>query len=188
MTQKLVFNAIKTPDGTLVISRHRHDFVTHQDKNGFRYSVDGGLEYLRRSWPDQAPEYQEASVYIEDGIEKIREVIEWGTNGVDGKEPFRLIKLKDMDTSHIQACLDTQMNMHPHFREAFCMELQYRKEALLGLEQSKVVDTTPETDLAPKPKRKRKLKANAKPIDNIIDSTLDELFPKGIETNFDKFD
>lgn len=45
-----VTNAIKTPDGTVLQSRHRHDFVTHHDiKSGERYILDGGLEYKRTS-------------------------------------------------------------------------------------------------------------------------------------------
>lgn len=41
-------NAIKTPDGTIIESKHRHDFVSYTDKNGKYYAVDGGLDYLRR--------------------------------------------------------------------------------------------------------------------------------------------
>ena len=30
-------NALKTPDGTVITSRHRHDYVTHTDTNGKEY-------------------------------------------------------------------------------------------------------------------------------------------------------
>jgi len=35
------------PDGTIIQTRHRHDFVGHEDKNGNFYAIDGGLEYCR---------------------------------------------------------------------------------------------------------------------------------------------
>lgn len=123
--ERLVYNALRTPDGTVIVSRHRHDFVSHKDASGGTYFVDGGLDYSRRSVG--GPGWTDMSVFIEDGIELVREVVEWGTRGKDGTEPLRLVKLKDMTSEHIQACLDTQHQMHPHLVEAFKLELKYRK-------------------------------------------------------------
>ena len=44
----LIYNAIRTPDGTILESRSVHDFVGHTDANGKYYAADGGLEYLKR--------------------------------------------------------------------------------------------------------------------------------------------
>lgn len=36
----LLYNAIKCPDGTLLVSRHQHDFQMHRQKDGREYYVD----------------------------------------------------------------------------------------------------------------------------------------------------
>lgn len=33
MDKQLIYNAIKTPDGTVLVSYHRHDYKTHLDAN-----------------------------------------------------------------------------------------------------------------------------------------------------------
>lgn len=121
----LVYNAIRTPDGTVLESKHRHDFVVYVDKNGREYMVDGGLEYIRRNVHDDAP-YEELSVYQEDGHDKVREVLKWGTYGIKGDQPLTYIALKDMNTGHIQACLDNVLGMHPTYKESFKEELKLR--------------------------------------------------------------
>ena len=47
MEAKLLAQRIQTPDGTILHSKHRHDYVTHTDANGETYMVDGGFEYRR---------------------------------------------------------------------------------------------------------------------------------------------
>lgn len=124
---KMVLNAIKTPDGTVLESRHRHDYVTHLDAvTGEEYMIDGGLEYRRMNINNVLAE--DLTVTIEDGIEEVREAVKWGTRGKCGTQQLRLIKLSEMTNDHIEACLKTQHHMHPHYREAFQMELEYRKE------------------------------------------------------------
>jgi len=121
----LVFNAIRTPDGTVLESRHRHDYVTYRDKNGKEYMVDGGLEYTRRNVHADAP-YEELSVYTTDGHDNVREVVKWGTYGKDGNQPLTHILLKDMSTEHIEACLENVPSMHPAYKESFKEELKLR--------------------------------------------------------------
>lgn len=47
MDKQLIYNAIQTPDGTVLVSYHRHDYKTHLDANGLTYSIDGGTDYIR---------------------------------------------------------------------------------------------------------------------------------------------
>jgi hypothetical protein len=46
---KILSNRMRTPDGTILESKHRHDYVTHLDANGNEYMLDGGLAYVRCS-------------------------------------------------------------------------------------------------------------------------------------------
>ena len=126
-TPTIIANRIKTPDGTIVESRHRHDYSCHTDANGFRYCVDGGPEYLRRTFDKDAPPAEDVSVYSDDPHELIREVMRWGTRGMDGSEPLKYLPLKDMTSTHIQNCLDTQNKMLPAYRVAMQNELNHRK-------------------------------------------------------------
>jgi hypothetical protein len=68
----IVYNAIETPDGTLLVSEHIHDFKTYKDRNGLTYMVDGGKAYQRRNVHENAP-YIERSLYSNDSFELIRQ-------------------------------------------------------------------------------------------------------------------
>lgn len=125
---EILLNRIKTPDGTILTSYSTHDYVTHVDKNGYEYMVDGGTSYLRRNIYEDAP-YEEMSVYSNESIEIIRENVEWGTYGKDGKSSLRYIKIKDMETEHIRAILSNHY-CSPKFREMFYRELDYRSSIL----------------------------------------------------------
>ena len=120
---KIVANRIRTPDGTILESMHRHDYVTYTDANGKEYMVDGGLDYLRRIVHDDAPA-EELSVYSDAPHSVIREVFKWGTRGKDGKQPLKFVVLKDMTTDHIEAILETQ-NLPGYMRKIFLDELDF---------------------------------------------------------------
>ena len=45
----ILSSRMKTPDGTILESINRHDYVTHTDANGKEYMLDGGCEYVRCS-------------------------------------------------------------------------------------------------------------------------------------------
>ena len=120
----MIRNAMRTPDGTILESHSVHDYVTHMDKNGHEYMLDGGLSYVRAScWGDE----EFLTVWRDDRHEVVREALEWGTYGVDGDQPLTHIKLMDMDTDHILACLETQHTIYPQYRDAMVNELEYRE-------------------------------------------------------------
>ena len=123
---RIVSNRIRTPDGTILESMHRHDYVTYVDKNGKEYMVDGGLDYLRRNVHNDAP-YEELSVYDDALHVEIRNVFKWGTRGKDGKQPLTYVPLKDLTTEHIEAILDTQSHISDYIRKIFLNELSIRE-------------------------------------------------------------
>lgn len=123
MKNKLIRNAIQTPDGTILESRSRHDYTTYVDANGKQYMVDGGLDYIRSSaHSDQV----DMSVTIDDPHEEVREACNWGTYDINGDQPLTYVKLKDMRTEHIQACVYNVRLMYPQIKTAMKNELNYR--------------------------------------------------------------
>lgn len=120
----IVYNAMETPDGTVLESRHRHDYQTHTDQNGEEYMVDGGKAYLRRS-VNKVPA-KDLSLRLDDPHKDIREAVTWGTYGKDGKQPLRYVTIKEMTAEHILAVINTQ-RLAPFMYTILKYELEYRK-------------------------------------------------------------
>jgi hypothetical protein len=99
---KIILNALRTPDGTVLVSRHRHDYQTYTDANGKTYMVDGGFDYLRRSAHDDS---EDLSLYDTEPHEVQRKVIVWGSYGKNGDQPLTYKAVADMETEHIEAVL-----------------------------------------------------------------------------------
>lgn len=120
----ILVNKIRTPDGTILESRHHHDYKSYVDDNGEEYMVDGGLEYIRRS-VNKEP-FEELSVNDDDDFTEIRQVFTWGTYGKDGDQQLKYVHLFCMSTAHIIAILDTQTHISQKIRKVFEDELEYR--------------------------------------------------------------
>jgi hypothetical protein len=126
---QIVYNALQTPDGTIIVSQHRHDYVVHEDKNGKHYMVDGGTDYLRRSVND---DQKDLSLYLHDDYSKIREVFVWGRNYDENMKRLpktEWVALKDLNLGHLDAlCLYDAAGWWR--RVLFLKEKQYRNLVL----------------------------------------------------------
>mgnify|MGYP000030855634 FL=1 len=126
----LVYNAIRTPDGTVIESTNRHDYVTHKDQNGATYMIDGGLDYVRSS---ANGDEEHLAVYLEDGHEQVRSALTWGTYGINGDQPLKRVKLSDMNSNHIRAVLkdnEERPTVYTSVITAMQDELQFRNYGL----------------------------------------------------------
>ena len=124
LMSEIIRNALRTPDGTEIRSRHRHDYVTYTDANGKEYMVDGGLDYIRRS---ANGDEEDMVVTTEDSFEVVRQACDWGTYGINGDQPLSYIKLCDMETAHIEAVLQNVSLINPAIKTSMERELEYRK-------------------------------------------------------------
>jgi len=119
----LLRNAIRTPDGTILESFHRHDYKTHTDTNGKTYMIDGGLDYVRCS----AHEDQEwIGLYDDDPFDEIRLRFRWGTRGKNGDQPLQFKPLHRLEDDHIRAILKTQTHIPQYVAKQFEKELAWR--------------------------------------------------------------
>jgi len=121
----ILFRELVTPDGTSLISRHRHDFVTHKDRNGKTYMLDGGINgyYYRRSANGDEKFYE---ITTDHDFELIRQYFErWN------RYERKYVKLKDISDSWLEAILDWYIcngnQYNPIFR-IFLEEKLFRAE------------------------------------------------------------
>lgn len=124
MNRKILVNKWKSPDRTILHSRHRHDFVIYTDDNCTTYFVDGGMDYCRINSND----LEFIGCYQDDLIEIIREVFDWGSYGIDGKQEKHYILLKDLTDEHLDNILRTQSHIKDTITEKVLkMEKEYRR-------------------------------------------------------------
>jgi hypothetical protein len=128
--RKIILNRIQTPDGTVLISHHRHDYQTHVDKNGEEYMVDGGKDYLRRNVNKIA--YIDQSVYDDAPFDIIRISLYRGGRGIDGTEPLKWVPLYQMNDAWVKATIDYVVDHGGDIKGWYCKilkkELAYRKK------------------------------------------------------------
>lgn len=127
--KRIILNQIKTPDGTILKSMHRHDYVTYTDKNGLEYMVDGGNEYLRRTVHEEAP-YEELTVYEDAPFEVIRESFHRGGRGKDGTQPLTWVPMSKMSDDWLLACIE--YNEDRGLGESFANQM-YKEELMYRL-------------------------------------------------------
>lgn len=145
--RKLVYNAIRTPDGTVLESLDRHDFNKYVDKNGKTYIIDGGLEYIRRSF--NGDEVILAK-FEDQPHEEIRDYAfrsGYGKPGTDDYGTFRITRIADMDDDYLDNSIEyvkdyivriAELNPdalnsygddeHPFVLQVLLNEKEYRKQ------------------------------------------------------------
>lgn len=125
----ILLNSIRTPDGTVLVSRTRHDCQTHVDlTTGLEYMVDGGKSYLRRS---ANGDEVDMSVMLSDDHFANRRAFHWGTRGWGGRNPLTWKPLAELDTDHIKAILETQHQIKGgHIEKLMQSELELRNAGL----------------------------------------------------------
>lgn len=117
---------MKTPDGTIIQSFYRHDYVTHKDTvSGEIYMLDGGVDYVRTSTNKIKAEY--LTVYDNDPFEIKRSVPVWGTYGKSGKEKLRWISVAEMEDDHILTLLEPTMNIRKGIKDVLIEEAKCRQ-------------------------------------------------------------
>jgi len=124
--RQLIYNALQTPDGTILESLHRHDYQTHQDKNGKHYMIDGGLDYIRSS-----ANRDEVHIchYDDEPIEIIREfAYRTGYGKPESKDygTFRKTFYKDMSDDYLNASIKYCKEYGQRY-DLLEKELEYRK-------------------------------------------------------------
>lgn len=127
MDRKLVFNGLRTPDGTQLISRSKDHCVIHYDKVTKRtYMLDGGLDHVRSSaWGDEV--FQ--TVYMDEPFEKVREFAYKFNRFLDN-----WITLKDITDDWLENIIEDYIrkpryfNMSNDWKLLFLQEKQYRNE------------------------------------------------------------
>ena len=123
--RKLIKNSIRTPDGTILHSKHIHDYIYHKDKNGEIYMNDGGTSYIRRSINNEP--YEDLSVYSDDPFEIVRNSVVWGTYGKNGNEPLKYKTISELSSSHINNIL-LEPKLIGELKDILKKELSYRNE------------------------------------------------------------
>jgi len=118
----LITNAIRTPDGTVLESKSRHDYREYVDANGKTYVIDGGLDYHRRSCNGDE---ESLCLYDNEPHETQARVLTWGSFGIDGDQPIRWIPIGEMETDHLKAVL-TGCNAREVIRNCMSEELRRR--------------------------------------------------------------
>lgn len=128
--KRIIYNAIRTPDGTVLHSKHTHDFIKHKDANGKTYYIDGGNAYLGRI--GDMSDIIDISKYDDGKHETRRRYLCWGKNF--DKDMNRLPKtewvyIMHMETGHIESILKGgYADKFPLMKSIFEEELKYRED------------------------------------------------------------
>ena len=115
-----------------IVSESGYDFVTC--KCG-KVSTDGGHSYQRILGNPE--DYKITTISIPDTEESFKENHEvlrvefsWGTYGKDGKSKYKIVKIYQLTTEHIEAILLNQNLTNSMIKKVLINELKYRNGEL----------------------------------------------------------
>ena len=134
---RLILSRIQTPDGTLLTSHHRHDYVTYTDANGEEYMLDGGNDYQRTSVNKES--FKDLSIWSDAPYEIIRENFHRGGRGKNGDEPLKWVPLSEMSDEWVKNCIEYNDNLgmgKSYANYLYCKELRYRQRMGIKIEDS----------------------------------------------------
>lgn len=119
MNKILLVNGLITPDGTVLITHHQHDYQSYKDQNGETYIIDGGpFEYGVRI-SSNTIKAKHFHIYNTDDYSIIRDFFEFNVNYNN------YIKIKDLSLNNIEDLLNIE-NLEKHLIELLHKEIKYR--------------------------------------------------------------
>lgn len=127
--QYIIRCAIRTPDNTILETKHRHDFRTHFDVISNETYVLDGCGYYYRTSINKVPA-ESLMVTTDDPFEEQRKVPFWKSYGPTGElyPDGVLLALQDMSDLHLEAIMRTQRHIKgTAVEQMFINEIEYRK-------------------------------------------------------------
>lgn len=141
MERRLLCNRWRTPDGTILESKHVHDYVAHIDRNRDYYFVDGGLEYVRKSVNDEP--MKDLCVYTDSDYGEIRKHYKRGTFDKEGARIW--VPMENMSDSHLLACIIYNMDRREDPEAIDIASYLYAKELVYRFKNGFTVSEYPYT-------------------------------------------
>lgn len=101
--RQIVYNSVKCLEcNVILVSRHRHDYVTCGCPNDAM--ADGGTEYERYGAMDM-DKIETKYIYSDDDFEIVRQHATRGSRGKNGKQPLTWITIADMSDEYLLSVL-----------------------------------------------------------------------------------
>ena len=130
----IIVNRWQTPDGKVLESKWRHDYVIHTDKiTETTYSVDGGKDYVRLGGGN---DMVDLCIYSDDDFEVVRKELLRGGRGKNGTEELKYVALCDMSDDWILSAIryNARYGDSREVDRLYSKELEYRKERGIKIE------------------------------------------------------
>lgn len=143
----IILNRIKTPDGKVLTSYHRHNFVYHQSEDGESYFIDGGTDYVRGG---NLHLCENLSVYSDAPFEQVRKSYHRGFAHKKGKVMVPLFKMTNEWVTNLKpyfegvlvelkkANYNDDAERVEYFIDMIEKEIEYRKENNINIEKINV--------------------------------------------------